>query len=89
VCGLRWPEIDLTGDQAEARKLPKGTPSVTVVNDRVAVEGEICEYTPKGKGRRRAPYLPLPVWVVDASGTTKAKQAAEKLNAGECENCEI
>jgi integrase len=57
--------------------LPAGTPSVAVVNNRVAVEGRIVEGTPKGKGRRRAPYLPMPVPLVDALKSLKACQAKE------------
>jgi integrase len=88
VCGLRWDHIDLTGERARERKLPEGTPSVAVVNNRVSTldtdDGHelIVEGTPKGKGRRAAPYLPLPRLVVDALKHLKARQAAEKLAAG-------
>jgi integrase len=91
VTGLRWDDIDLTGDLAEARWLPKGTPSIAIVNNRVAVAGDVFEGTPKGKGRRDAPYLPIPTVLVDALKATKARQAAERLAAGEayasCPQC--
>ena len=91
VCGLRWSDVDIAGDLAEERKLPKGTPSIAVVNNRVAVDGEIVEGAPKGKGRRRVPYLPIPALLVDALKTAKAQQAKEKLAAGEaygtCPTC--
>ena len=56
--GLRWDHIDLTGAQAKQRKLPDGTPSVAVVNNRVITLAAddielIIEGAPKGKGRRR------------------------------------
>src|SRR5439155_23217641 len=82
VTGLRWDDVDLTGEQAEARKLPTGTPSIAVLNNRVAVAGEIYEGTPKGRGRRRAPYLPIPQILVEALKKLKAQQAAERLAAG-------
>jgi integrase len=96
VLGLRWEHVDLTGDRAKERKLPEGTPSVAVVNNRVvtldgAGKSLIIEGSPKGKGRRRAPFLPIPRLLVDALKTLKAKQSAEKLAAGEaydsCPEC--
>lgn len=96
VCGLRWEDVDLTGDRAKERKLPEGTPSIAVVNNRVSTldtEGKtlLVEGTPKGKGRRRVPYLPIPQLLVTALKALKVKQAAEKLAAGEaygsCPTC--
>lgn len=96
VLGLRWEHVDLTGEKARERKLPEGTPSIAVVNNRVvtldgAGKSLIVEGSPKGKGRRRAPYLPIPQLLVDALKSLKAKQAAEKLAAGEaygtCPDC--
>lgn len=87
VCGLRWDDVDLAGDRARDRKLPEGTPSIAVINNRVStLDGDgktlIVENTPKGKGRRRVPYLPIPELLVGALRSLKAKQAAEKLAAG-------
>lgn len=91
VTGMRWTDVDLTGEQAEARKLPKGTPSVAVVNNRVAVAGEIHEGTPKGRGRRKVPYLPIPQLLVDALTATQLRQREEWEAAGEaygaCPHC--
>lgn len=96
VCGLCWSHVDLTGEKAKERKLPEGIPSVAVVNNRVVTldaDGKslTIEGTPKGKGRRRAPYLPIPQLLVNALKALKARQAAEKLKAGEaysaCPEC--
>lgn len=97
VLGLRWDHIDLTGAQATARKLPEGTPSVAVVNNRVitldADDNElILEGSPKGKGRRRAPYLPIPQLLVDALTILQLRQMEEADVAGQaygsCLQCE-
>jgi integrase len=96
VCGLRWSDLDLTGELAEARKLSKGTPSVAVVNNRVSTldsDGHtlVIEHRPKGKGRARAPYLPAPQALVDALRALKTRRAKERLAAGEaygsCPTC--
>jgi len=87
VTGLRWEDVDLTGEQAETRKLPAGTPSIAVVNNRVTVAGAIHEGTPKGRGRRRVPYLPIPPLLVEALKKLKAQQAAERLAAGAGYEC--
>lgn len=96
VLGLTWDHVDLTGEQARERKLPEGTPSVAVVNNRVVTadaDGRtlITEGTPKGRGRRQAPFLPIPRLLVDALKTLRARQAAERLAAGEaygsCPQC--
>lgn len=96
VCGLRWADVDLTGDRAKERKLPEGTPSIAVVNNRVSTYDAagkmlVVEGSPKGKGRRQAPYLPIPQLLVTALKTLKAAQSAEKLAAGEaygsCPTC--
>jgi integrase len=96
VLGLRWDHIDLTGAQAKQRKLPDGTPSVAVVNNRVitldADDNELfIEGTPKGKGRRRAPYLPIPRLLVDALTTLQLRQMEEADRAGDaygsCPQC--
>jgi hypothetical protein len=55
---------------------------VAVVNNRVAVAGDIHEYSPKGRGRRKVPYLPIPRLLVEALKALKAQQAKEKLAAG-------
>ena len=83
VLGLRWDDVDLTGELARSRKLPDGTPSIGVVNNRITVKGKIIEGTPKGKGRRKVTYLPIPEVLVAALKRLKAKQAAERLAAGE------
>lgn len=89
VCGLRLEHVDLTGDQAEARKLPKGTPSVAVVNNRVqytdAATGRTMfrEHRPKGKGRAQSPYLPLPGVAVDALRALHDRQTTEEMEAAE------
>lgn len=96
VLGVRWDHVDLTGDLARERDLPNGTPSVAVVNNRVVTldrDGRtlLLEQAPKGRGRRRAPYLPIPRLLVDALKSLRATQAAEKLAAGQaygsCPQC--
>jgi len=96
VLGLRWEHIDLTGGQAKERRLPEGTPSVAVLNNRVITLDEsdnelIVEGTPKGKGRRRAPYLPIPRLLVDALTTLQLRQMEEADSAseayGSCPQC--
>ena len=83
VTGLRWDDVDLTGRVAEARKLPKDTPSIAIVNNRVAARGTIHEYSPKGKGRRRVPYLPIPAVLVDALTALQLAQREEADKAGD------
>lgn len=91
VLGLRWDDVDLTGERARVRRLPEGTPSLAIVNNRTLVAGKIYEGTPKGKGRRRMTYLPMPSPLVDALKKLKARHAAERLAAGEvygtCADC--
>jgi integrase len=97
VCGLRWPDVDLTGERARERGLPEGTPSIAVVNNRVATVDShtnrvvVIEGTPKGKGRRRAPHLPIPALLVAALKALRARQAGERLAAGQaygsCPEC--
>ncbi|MEU0560902.1 site-specific integrase [Dactylosporangium sp. NPDC006015] len=83
VLGLRWLDADLTGERAAERGFPAGTPTLAVVNNRTCVAGKIIEGTPKGRGRRRVPHLPIPRPLVDALKALKATHAAEKLAAGE------
>ena len=69
---------------------------IAVVNNRVStLDGAtgktiVIEGAPKGKGRRRAPYLPIPALVVAA---LKTQQAGEKLKAGRayttCPTCRM
>jgi integrase len=91
VCGLRWEHADLTGRLAESRGFSKGTPTIAIVNNRVAVAGDIFEGTPKGKGRRRMPYLPIPAILVDALTALQLRQREEADAAGEaygvCPQC--
>lgn len=91
VVGLRWDDVDLTGARAQERGFLAGTPTLTVVNNRIIVAGKVIEGTPKGRGRRRVPHLPIPRLVVDALKVLKARHAAEKLAAGEaygtCPEC--
>lgn len=96
VCGLRWSDVDVAGDLAEDRGLPKGTPSIAVVNNRVSTldaagKTVVIEGSPKGKGRKRAPFLPIPELVVAALRALKKTQAGERLKAGEaygsCPTC--
>jgi integrase len=48
----------------------------------------VVETTPKGKRRRAAAYLPLPKLAVDTLKSLRARQAAERLAAGEaCRFC--
>jgi integrase len=82
VLGLRWADVDLTGEQAKARRLPDGTPSIAIVNTRLTVAGTIVEGSPKGRGRRRVAYLPMPRVATDALRSARAAQAAERLAAG-------
>jgi integrase len=86
VCGLRCEHVDLTGDQAEARKLAKGMPSVAVENNRVStLDGDghtlVIEHESEGKGRAVALYLPAPQPLVDALRARKTQQAKERLAA--------
>ncbi len=83
VLGLRWVDVDLTGALARERKLPEGTPSLAIVNNRVTVAGEIVEGTPKGRGRRRVPYLPMPKLLVDALTALWTRQLDEREAARE------
>jgi integrase len=96
VCGLRWDHVDLTGLKARERGLPKGTPSIAVVNNRVVTlnttgQRVVLEGSPKGKGRRRAPYLPIPSLLVVALEALKLKEMEEAEAAGEayqsCPTC--
>lgn len=96
VLGLRWPDVDLTGALAKERGLPEGTPSIGIVNNRVTTldaDGKtvVFEYAPKGKGRRRVPYLPIPELVVVALKALKKTENRERLKAGEaygsCPTC--
>jgi len=91
VAGLRSEDVDLTGRSAEARRLPSGTPSIAVVNNRVAAGGAIYEGAPKGKGLLRAPYLPIPAVVVHALTTLQLVQLTEAEAAGtaygSCRRC--
>lgn len=69
VCGLRWSEdVDL-----EAK-------TIRVNNTRTIVEGEVEEKGPKSEMSKRT--LPLPGPVVTALKAFKARQAQEKLAAG-------
>lgn len=97
VCGLRWEHVDLTGSKARERGLPPDTPSVAVVNNRVStlgIDGKtlVLEGTPKGKGRRRAPYLPIPRLLVTALEALQVRQMGEADDAGaaygKCPTCD-
>lgn len=71
VCGLRWAEdVDL-----EAGTLAAGE------NTRTLVDGEVEEKGAKSPAGKRG--LPLPMPAATALKTFRAKQAAEKLAAGE------
>jgi integrase len=70
VCGLRWSDVDL-----EAGILRAGE------NTRTLVDGEIEEKGAKSEKGKRG--LPLPDSVLIALKAFKAKQAAEKLEAGD------
>jgi integrase len=69
VCGLRWDRVDL-----EAK-------TVTINWARTLVAGEVVEKAPKSDAGERP--LPLPSAPWSALKAFKAKQAAEKLAAGE------
>jgi integrase len=69
VCGLRWSDIDLEA----------GT--LTVANTRTLVDGKVEEKGPKSEKGKRP--LPLPRFVAAALRTFRARQAAERLEAGE------
>jgi integrase len=91
VLGLRWDDVDLAGALARKRRLPKGTPSLAVVNNRVVVGADVVEGTPKGRGRRKVPYLPVPRLLVDALTALWTRQLDEREAAGEaygkCPEC--
>lgn len=71
VCGLRWAEdVDL-----DAGTLAAGD------NTRTLVDGEVVEKEAKSVAGKRS--LPLPAPTTAALRTFKARQAAEKLAAGE------
>lgn len=68
VLGLRWDRVDLKA----------GT--IAVTEARVSVAGEVIEEEPKSDRSRRT--LPLDATLVAALKALKARQAAEKLEAG-------
>jgi integrase len=70
VCGLRWSDVDL-----EAGTIKAGD------NTRTLVDGVVDEKGAKSAAGKRT--LPLPAPVLAALKVFKAKQAAEKLEAGE------
>ncbi|PKW13655.1 tyrosine-type recombinase/integrase [Saccharopolyspora spinosa] len=71
ACGLRWtPDVDL-----EAQTVKAGD------NTRTLVVGEVVEKGAKSEAGKRG--LPLPVQAVSALKAFRARQAAEKLAAGE------
>jgi integrase len=91
VTGLRWEDVDLSADLAEARKLPKGTPSIAILT----TGWPWPERSTRGHRRVAAGAgcrtLPIPKPLVDALKSLKARQAAEQLVAGEayaaCPQC--
>ncbi|MEU8003194.1 site-specific integrase [Catellatospora sp. NPDC049111] len=80
VLGLRWEDVDFTGDKAKQRKLPPGTPSLRVAQNRVYVRGTVHTGTPKGRGRSRS--LPMPEVVITALKEHQRRQEEEKKTAG-------
>ncbi|MFI2666679.1 tyrosine-type recombinase/integrase [Micromonospora carbonacea] len=80
VVGLRWDWVDLTGESAGELGVAKGTPTITIHKARVSVAGEVFEEDPKSERGRRT--LPLDATLVAALKTLKARQAAERLEAG-------
>lgn len=70
VCGLRWQDIDLKVGTLETAI------TRTMINNK-----EVLEKDTKTEAGERA--LPLPKWVWEALRKLKARQAAEKLAAGE------
>ncbi|MET7639337.1 site-specific integrase [Streptomyces sp. NPDC005438] len=69
VCGLRWSDVDLD------------TGVISVKHTRTLVAGKVVEKATKTKAGERV--LPLPDEVLTPLKTFKARQAAEKLAAGE------
>ncbi len=69
VCGLRWTSIDLTAA------------TLAITEARVTVRGETLVSKPKTA--RGARVLPLPAQLIDALRRHHARQAAERLAAGE------
>ncbi|WP_433344181.1 tyrosine-type recombinase/integrase [Micromonospora sp. CA-111912] len=80
VVGLRWDWVDVTGERAEELGASKGTPTITVYKARVSVAGEVIEEDPKSERGRRT--LPLDATLGAALKALKARQAAERLEAG-------
>jgi len=70
VCGLRWSDVDFDAGTVAAGE-----------NTRTLVDGEVEEKGAKSAAGKRG--LPLPGAVLTALRAFKAKQAAEKLEAGE------
>jgi integrase len=70
VCGLRWEDVDLTLGTLETAN------TRTMVSNKTVVEKD----TKTVAGER---VLPLPQWVWEALRKFRARQAAEKLAAGE------
>ena len=70
VCGLRWTDVDLTLGTLETAN------TRTMVSNKVVVEKD-------AKTQAGERVLPLPQWVWEALRKFKARQAAEKLAAGE------
>lgn len=69
VVGLRWCDVDLNAK------------TLTVVQARVIAEGQVVIEEPKSHNGKRT--LPLDAALVDALKALKARQAAEKLAAGQ------
>jgi len=69
LCGLRWADVDLDG-------------GVLIVNrTRVVVDGKTIDSTPKTAAGRRP--VPLDASLVGIFRSHKARQARERLSAGE------
>jgi integrase len=69
VCGLRWCDVDLAAGR------------IQIASTRTLSNGVVYEKGPKSASGRRG--LPLPVIVLAALKAAKARQARERLAAGE------
>jgi integrase len=80
IVGLRWSNVNLTDKPVGEGKHALPPKSVRIIENRVAVGGEILPGTPKSTASRRT--LPMPDAVVEVLRAAKRRQAEEQLAFG-------
>ncbi|SCF06415.1 tyrosine-type recombinase/integrase [Micromonospora mirobrigensis] len=80
VLGMRWAGVDLKGTRAREHGFPAGTPTITVEETRVSVNGVIHAEQPKSERGRRT--LPLDQEMVSALSALQKLQRQERKAAG-------